>query len=209
MEAKASVSTSQLRQLRFTLICLQWELPRLPEPKKFIFPDEDFMHNLIDLYFERISLLVPIIHRPTFQRCLKDGLHFRDTKFGSLVLVICALGSHFSDDPRALAQGQTSPSSNGWEWFNQVPILQETWTERTSLYDLQRTCLQVLFLLGGTAPQVCWTIVAVALRLAQDVGKSRTSLFSLSQGHLPSSGAHRRRPQPLNWETECWNRVWW
>lgn len=172
-----------------------WQPPSVPVPrpkKQYSFPPEDLIPELIDFYFQQYNIIFPLLHRPTFTQNVRDGLHLHDEKFGAILLVVCALGSRYSDDPRALAEGETSPLSNGWKWFNQISLLHDSWFIRASLHDLQLSCLAVMFLEAGTAPQFCWTIIAVSLRLAQDAGFHR-----------------RRHQQEPTVEAELWRRVWW
>jgi hypothetical protein len=41
-----------------------------------------------------------LLHRPTFEKEIAEGLHKRNATFGAVVLVVCAIGSRYSDDPR-------------------------------------------------------------------------------------------------------------
>lgn len=53
--------------------------------------------------------------------------------------------------------------------------------------------LSVQFLQGSSAPQACWTMVGIGIRLSQDVG------------------AHRRkkRDNTVTAEEEMWKRAFW
>ena len=54
------------------------------------FPPEDLLLSLVDTYFEYYNDYVPLLHKPTFQRGIKDNLHIRDQAFGAVVLLVCA-----------------------------------------------------------------------------------------------------------------------
>lgn len=95
------------------------------------------MVSLINLYFEHVNLFSPLLHRPTFERSIIEGLHIEDSSFGSVVLLVCAVGSRFSNDPRVLLQGHDSSLSSGWKWFNQIHELQHRFLAPASLYDIQ------------------------------------------------------------------------
>ena len=107
----------------------------------YTFPDEDLIWTLTDLYFQNLNNFLPLLHRPTFEKNIKGRLHLRDEKFAAVLLVVCALGSQYSDDPRALAEGQTSILSNGWKWFTQIKLFGRTWLSQPSLYDIQLACV--------------------------------------------------------------------
>lgn len=91
----------------------------------------------MDLYFENINLYFPLLHRPSFTRFINEGLHLRDELFGANVLLVCATGSRFSNDPRVLLDGESSRHSSGWKWFDQVQIAKKGFLNPPTLYDLQ------------------------------------------------------------------------
>ncbi|KAJ7872850.1 fungal-specific transcription factor domain-containing protein [Mycena olivaceomarginata] len=154
----------------------------------FKFPSDILMNQLIDLYFVHQNIYLPLLHRPTFERGIAEGLHLRNDDFGTTVLLVCAIGSRWSTDPEVAEKGITC----GWEWFDQVsdPGIS---IGRAKLYDLQYYCLAVQFLSGSAGPQGCWTLVGVGLRLAQDIG------------------AHRRkaRIEVPTVESELYKRAFW
>ena len=80
---------------------------------------------------------LPLLHRPTFEQGIREGLHLHDEGFGSTVLLVCANGARFSDDPRALLDEREHPQSAGWKWFQQVQMVRKSLLEPPRLYDLQ------------------------------------------------------------------------
>lgn len=105
------------------------------------FPDTNLMASLVDLFFKYANTFMPLLHRQTFERGLREGLHLRDEGFGSTVLLVCAIGCRFSDDPRVLAEpgnGQTA----GWEYFFRVQATRKAIKMTTpTLYDVQVPCV--------------------------------------------------------------------
>lgn len=170
-----------------------WELATkdVIEPT-YNFPQEDLATSLVDLYFKHNNVLSPLLHRPTFDRKAAQGLHRRDAAFGAVYLLVLAVGSRFSDDRRVCLEGQSEHSS-GWKFFEQVQMVRKTLLGPPRLEDLQVHCLSVIYLMGTSAPQACWTIVGVGIRLAQDVGAHRRKAY----GHKP------------NVEEELWKRAFW
>ncbi|KAJ2936610.1 hypothetical protein H1R20_g483, partial [Candolleomyces eurysporus] len=159
----------------------------------YTFPPPDLMPTLCDLYFKNVNLYLPLLHRPTFDKLVAEGTHLENDSFASTLLLVCANGSRFSEDPRVLLDGEDSLHSAGWRWFEQVQMVKKSLLAPPSLYDLQFYCLSVQFLQGSSAPQSCWTMVGIGIRLAQDVG------------------AHRRKTRsgPLTVEDELWKRAFW
>ncbi|KAI1786446.1 fungal-specific transcription factor domain-containing protein [Ganoderma leucocontextum] len=157
------------------------------------FPPPDLLATLIDLYFENMNDYMPLLHRPTFAQGVKEGLHLHDEGFGSTVLLVCANGARFTDDPRVLLDDNPIPQSAGWRWFQQVQMVRKSLLAPPRLYDLQIYALTAGFLHGTSAPQACWTIIGVGIRMAQDVGAHRKKVYSSS----PTI------------EEELWRRAFW
>lgn len=110
------------------------------------FPPLDLLQLLVDLYFDRQNLYLPVLHRPTFERHLSAGLHNVDISFGLLVLQVCANGARYSDDPRVLLPSAGTQSA-GWTWFSQVRGRSIMHNGTSRLYDLQSVCVRWYFLL--------------------------------------------------------------
>ncbi|KAF7328634.1 Zn(2)-C6 fungal-type domain-containing protein [Mycena sanguinolenta] len=161
---------------------------QVPHVGPFIFPDPDLLSTLIDLYFARRNLYFPILHRPTFERSIAAGLHTRDIIFGSVVLLVCAIASRYSEDMRL--QQETEPLRRGWQFYDQLPPHSNHIFETPTVYHLQYYCLAAWFL-EFSCPSACWALIGIGLRLAQDVG------------------AHRQREGQPTVESELWKRAFW
>lgn len=172
-----------------------WVMESLENPKPHTnFPPEDLMSHLIDCYFARMNVQIPLLHRPTFEKGIEDGLHKRDEGFGSTVLLVCALGARWTEDPRVILPGTNSGHSAGWEWFRQVQWVRRSLLSPPRLYDLQICCLTAMFLHGSSTPQSSWTVIGTGIRLAQDVGAHRRKVYN-----------HNKRTV----EDELWKRAFW
>ncbi len=102
------------------------------------FPEPPLMTRLIDLYFTHCNPYMPILHRNIFEQGVREGLHLIDSGFGATVLLVCAIGARFSDDPLILLQGSTNPHSAGWKWFHEVQSVRKAIRlSPPRLYDLQ------------------------------------------------------------------------
>ena len=167
------------------------------------------MRHLLDTYFDIHNIILPILHRPTFERSLADKLHERNESFGEVVLLMCAVACRYSDDPRVTHPITTSTSNTGWNLFNQVDRLRKTRLVGHQLYDAQvyAVCSSTLFrdiysladqkltacfLDGFSPPQGPWAAVGIGLRVMQDVGIHR-----------------RARTGKKTVENELWKRCFW
>ena len=114
-----------------------------------VFPEPDLFPKLVDLYFKHFNFMFSLLHRPTFDRQIAEGLHFTDIEFGTTVILVCAIGSRFSTDPRVLlpeAEGSPVGSlSAGWKYFQQVRVTERPKLNASSLFDLQSHCVRPCF----------------------------------------------------------------
>ena len=61
-------------------VALQWLTSNVQDehaPHKD-FPPPDLLEKLIDLYFKNMNDYLPLLHRPTFEQGVREGLHLRD-----------------------------------------------------------------------------------------------------------------------------------
>ncbi|KAJ6590353.1 fungal-specific transcription factor domain-containing protein [Mycena sp. CBHHK59/15] len=144
--------------------------------RAYSFPDGDLMISLIILYLNNANVFIPLLHRPTFERSVAKQLHLRDDSFASVLLLVCAVGARYSEDPRvSLSAGQLHETA-GWKWFNQVELCGHSIHQKPNLYDLQCYCLSAQFLVRTSSPRSCWNLVGFGVRLAQDMGAHRRKI---------------------------------
>ncbi|KAL1674775.1 fungal-specific transcription factor domain-containing protein, partial [Schizophyllum commune] len=183
---------------------LPWE--DAPDPaaqhRKYTFPPDDLLMTLVNHYFREINIFCPLLHRPTFVSDVVARRHYTDRDFAPVVLLVCAIGARFSDDPRVLVEGTNSRHSGA-----RAGLTQDQFTDADisyfadrpslfrppSLHDVQYCVLSVYFLQATSAPQACWGVIGAGIRMAQD------------------AGAHRRRSAATasKAEDELWKRAFW
>lgn len=159
----------------------------------FAFPDDDLLSSLVHLYFTEVNPLVPLLHRPSFDKSVKDKLYLADKEFACVLLLVCAFASRYTDDPRVLSEGESCERSSGWKWVNQVTCVRKSLLTGPTVYHLQVLCLLAQFMLGSTVPHMCWTIASIGLRLSEE------------------AGIHRRKAKHAkpSVEDELWKRAFW
>jgi len=106
------------------------------------FPPQDLLNELIDIHFRISHCTMPIIHEPRFRKRVQEGLHRQDLQFGRLVMMMCALSSRDSDDPRVLVPWQMEYSA-GWTYYKQVHIVHNGMFEPSGLCELQMYCVRL------------------------------------------------------------------
>lgn len=171
-----------------------WELATVStEIPEYDFPPPDLLADLMDLYFDTTNLLVPLLHRPTFEKGIANNLHYRSSGFGATVLLVCAIGSRYTSDLRVFLPNSTSLHTAGWKYFDQVQMVRKSLLAPPCLYDLQVYVLSVLFLQNSSAPQGCWTMIGIGVRMAQDVGAHRRKMYTTT----------------VTADDELWKRAFW
>lgn len=131
------VSVFQQVYLAGCLRCLKWEYVPSEHPSPQYFPDSDLLMHLIQLFFDNVNIHAPLLHRPTFERFVRDNLHLNDHLFGASVLAVCAVASRYSNDARVILEGTDSLYSSGWQWFRQIKPFQRPISQVPSIYELQ------------------------------------------------------------------------
>ncbi|PBK73110.1 hypothetical protein ARMSODRAFT_1015915 [Armillaria solidipes] len=164
----------------------------------YTFPEPDLLDNLVELYFIHINRFWPLLHRPTFERSLAVALHRSDRAFAAIVLMVCANGARFSDDPRVRVDRDELPYRHGWKWFVQVHRVSVLRTP--NLYDLQK-CVLSVFYVEGFAAHCSWTMLGTAVRMAQDLGAHRKQ----RPGKLPI--AEEELLKRAFWVLVCMDRI--
>ena len=96
--------------------------------------------RLVDLYFVHLNPVAPLLHRPSFERQIAQGVHLHKSSFGTVYLLVCAIASRYSDDPRVFVddvEGGVAEHSAGWKYYEQVQMVRRTLLGPPCLEDLQ------------------------------------------------------------------------
>ncbi|KAJ7696009.1 fungal-specific transcription factor domain-containing protein [Mycena rosella] len=168
---------------------LPWEREEYEKRPHYVYPPSDLMVSLLDLYFTNVHPILPILHRPSFERSVAEGLYLKDTQFGGALLAVLAVASRYSNDPRVFVDGGASLSS-GWKFINQVEVVRKLFNP--SLYEVQFYCLMTMYYLGTSAPQSSWLYLGLGIRSLQQRGEHR-----------------RKRTDVFDPEEESWKRAFW
>lgn len=86
----------------------------------FEFPAMDLLRHLADCYFHNANVIFPILHRPSFMQLMQQRLHEINQGFGAVVLLVCAIGCGFTNDPRVTQKISPDSSCTAWKFFHQA-----------------------------------------------------------------------------------------
>ncbi|KAJ4482473.1 fungal-specific transcription factor domain-containing protein, partial [Lentinula aciculospora] len=155
-----------------------WESESDISLKLFTFPPKDLFDSLVGLYFEHVNYLYALLHRPTFEALIDEGIHWHDTQFANVVLLVVAIGSRFSTDSRVVLDGTGSWLSSGWKWFSQVNLYNKATLSVPSLFNLQSIVLYTIYIQDCPTQEDAWSLISAGLRLAQAIGAHRKKVYS-------------------------------
>lgn len=116
----------------------------------YTFPDDDLLHELIELYYQEHDIYIHLIYRPKFERNVVQRLHEYDSSFGALLLSVCAVGARHSNDTRVLLN-PGEEFTRGWKYYQQIRTLPAVLSHPPTLHDLQLYCVRFISL-SETAP---------------------------------------------------------
>lgn len=145
-EFRPVIDSSSSDRSPLLMVYHKWEIATIQQHHPFTFPDPRLLSELIDLYFSSMHRQLPVLHEPTFRRDIASGFHLCDRRFASITLLVCALGSRVSDDPRVFIPGEPKHSA-GWPWFAQVLGARNSPYEQTTLHDVQCSCVGLMYCL--------------------------------------------------------------
>ncbi|KJA20731.1 hypothetical protein HYPSUDRAFT_42804 [Hypholoma sublateritium FD-334 SS-4] len=140
---------------------------------RYVYPNERLLHDLVALYFDKVNPFMPLLHRPTFLKMLYEKQHHQDIPFGTTVLMVCALGARYSQDPQVTLPGDESGLSAGWQYFRQIPLHPDGFQHIPVLYNMQYYCLAHVYLTSSSVPHVAWNILGIAIKYAIAKGAHR------------------------------------
>ena len=98
------------------------------------FPPRDLLQTLVDIYFARVNLIWPLLHRPSFEADLLKSRHKRDLPFARVVLATCAVASRYCVDGRVLAKVRiatpdihcvSSDTASNYPWDGPYPWIDD------------------------------------------------------------------------------------
>ncbi|EST07534.1 Zn(2)-C6 fungal-type DNA-binding domain protein [Kalmanozyma brasiliensis GHG001] len=155
--------------------------------ERYTLPDRDLIKDLLDVFFQQLHPLMPIVHRPSLERDLATGRADKDSAFRGFVFTILAIASRFSNDPRVLADSG-DPDTAGDHFAAASRLYHQVYA--ASLINVQVMILTATFMHGAIGPGASWTVLGVAIRALQDIGLHQEKAY---RGFSPYEQELRRR----------------
>lgn len=161
------------------------------------------MVELIDLYFNHANIFIPVLHRPTLERGIADGLHRNDASFGGVVLLVCAIASRYSNDHRVFLSNTGSALSAGWKWFEQIHMIKKPVLTPPCLHDLQIHSVSTMFILPAQNSQI-----VLALRYIFARHRPCSSMLDYGRHrHPPRARSRLPSAKDVRLHSDCRRRI--
>lgn len=151
-------------------------LPNKIEELDLHWPEPDLEAKLYDAYFARSNHEYPIVNEIMFRRDISVPGWRKDRDLARLALSIFAVGSKHTDDPRVTTEQQSGEyEAAGFKWHAAQVILGMDFTQyAVPMSRIQSQLLSVIYMFGTPLTSTsAWALLAVAIRLLQDVGAHR------------------------------------
>lgn len=142
-----------------------------PEYTQEDFGDEQLMYELVEMYFRKANMSLPILDREHFLAEIPTRKLERE--FGSLLAMVCAVGSQYMkvDDERMLLPGRPDFFFAGHKYFEVAKTKMKDFSISVAIIeDIQALILLQVFLKASVYPKSSFIIHAYTVMYAQDIG---------------------------------------
>jgi hypothetical protein len=119
---------------------------------------------------------------------MNQRLHMRDLGFGTIVVLVCSLGSLYLTEP---TMSNIDRQKLAWKWYNQVELCGHSLRHPPTLYDIQAYCAGF-----PTIPDVLILSVLLIARCSVSSLYFKPSLCLVSRWIRIAAGARSWPPSP-------------
>jgi hypothetical protein len=151
-----------------------------------VYPPSDLVASLLELYFTNVHPTFPVLHRPSFERSVAEGLHLKDMQFGAALLAVLGVASRVGSllVPNALIATLLLNSIQMIPVFSSTALRPFHPAGNSSLkYKLSVNCLNPHYI------RFSFTVYAYAISMCDKnlTGEQLMTLFSLGTSAPQSS----------------------
>ena len=168
--------TTSVLELPFFVRGQTWPpLPYLPEAKQLVRPPRYVSDLLINLYFDQLHFIMPVIYKPHFMQryqILLNGHQSEnlDVAFLSVFFAVCACASGLL--PRENGSSSTAAQyyGPGLQYYESAVLLHFKSVGEGSIEQVQCLALLSMCTAGWNTLTLSWKWAGQALRASQDLG---------------------------------------
>ncbi|CAD6503809.1 BgTH12-05554 [Blumeria graminis f. sp. triticale] len=166
-------------------------------PSRLDLPSKHLSEHLLQSYFESVHLVMPILHRPTFEQEFENlyksaGISSMTPAWISLFYTVLAVGILYS------TENPVQHMQKGREYLEISRMLNDSWNDDFTLNHVRTAILTSMFLMEVNKRSAAWVWLASAVSISQDIGlNSEASSCSEIEAEM------RRR---VWWAIYVWDR---
>ncbi|TIB58854.1 hypothetical protein E3P78_03792 [Wallemia ichthyophaga] len=133
------------------------------------FGDERLYMLLVEIYFEKVNSTLPLLNKKRF---VAEVRHRKlERKFASILILVCALGALYCDDPRVLNQPERFRFLSGSSFLATYKRKSPDYSlSAATLEDIQALILLQMFVQRSAHLKSSWNLNGAALVIAEDMG---------------------------------------
>lgn len=140
-------------------------------------PPDDLIWSLIGLFFRHVAPTLPVLDRRKFENAFHERQYRKSSQNEALLLLVCAIGSTYSIDPRIASNSGNTPR-DGWRYF----LRGRDWVQ--SLTPATLAELQIMVVSGPTSI----TLLLLGTQSCSKLNSSVLIICGISHAHiLPGS----------------------
>ncbi|KAI9314815.1 fungal-specific transcription factor domain-containing protein [Dichotomocladium elegans] len=162
------------------------------QPILWRFPDKEIVDRLVNIYFERMNTLLPVIDEDEFKANYQKDM---DSIWPPLLAAMCRAGSRLLEEDDSMLKKHNIGRNDLFHMFSKQIESNKT---RVDILSPKIEFVQFLILLGNSTEKWGfntqeWVVISMAAKMAQELGL-----------HRASTG---RRLSPR--QAEQYRRLWW
>lgn len=152
------------------------------------FPPSDLARDLIHVYFTRVNPMLPLLHRPTFEKHFEARLYSSNNFFAALCFTVFAVASRWSDDPRVLSGehekhgfSDARSGNSGFKFVQEalgIHRAHRSLIRPVTLFEIQMYTLIGVYMRGNTHYTTSWLFSGGGLCKLFDIGAHRKPIYS-------------------------------
>ncbi|KAL4075802.1 fungal-specific transcription factor domain-containing protein [Scleroderma citrinum] len=208
MEEDPRAPGPSVNKLYFPASVFFGKVHALPRAEEVEYPEEDLCDKLVEVYFQRLHFLMPVLDKPSFMIRYKKLMQMRhdtdflDTEaaFTSVVFAIFACTARLVEDVR-LSKDSSDDGGMGMVYYERALILHYISHTSIQVSHVQSFILMSMFLCTINCLPQAWILVGQAVRTAQDLGLHR------SPRRLTISPIEKETRRKIWWNVYCLDRM--
>lgn len=152
------------------------------------FLNDTILNCLVDVYFKMVNVTFPLLNEAQFKASIP--LRKLEREFGSVLMLVCALGALFSGDERLVPPGKEHLQfTAGLNFYKTARTkMKDFMLSAATLEDIQALILLQIYVSQGVHTKSSWMIHGLSICLARNLGLQHYWLNAHSESSEAEAG---------------------